>query len=273
MRHLQERPNLEQLRRQAKELHRAARAGTPSALARLRAVSKGRSLSAAQLALAREYGFTTWQRLRTEIERRLAGAHPRMQRQAKPVMRTWERMREWMATLISKRTGRDVSVWRRRMAEHRFKDEAALRRWLRDQGVFGYGQTLLVWEQFGYPNFMTAGVDDLIGRQFADRPQLRPILDAVLAALPEVSPVIAVQARKAYVSLVSERRTFAVVQATMKRRVDLGLRLENLKPGGRLESAKGVGNGSMTVKLALASPGDLDDTAIGFLKRAYQENA
>ena len=51
------RPNLDQLRRQARELLRAAADGEPAALARVRAFSERVSLSAAQLAVAREYGF------------------------------------------------------------------------------------------------------------------------------------------------------------------------------------------------------------------------
>jgi hypothetical protein len=64
------RPDLNQLRRQARELLRAAIAGDPQALARLRAVSARVTLSAAQLALAREYGFPSWPALRTEADRR-----------------------------------------------------------------------------------------------------------------------------------------------------------------------------------------------------------
>lgn len=120
---------------------------------------------------------------------------------------------------------------------------------------------------------MTAGMGDLVGMQYADRPKLRPVLDAVLGVLPEISPVLIVQARKTYVSLVSGRRTFAVIQATTRSRVDLGLRLANAKAEGRLQSARGVGNGSMTVKLALTSREDVDAEAIRWLKRAYEENA
>ena len=56
-------------------------------------------------------------------------------------------------------------------------------------------------------------------------------------------------------------------------RVDLGLRLRDQPARGRLKSGKGVGNGSMTVCLPLASPADLDDEALEWLKRAYDENA
>jgi hypothetical protein len=57
----------------------------------------------------------------------------------------------------------------------------------------------------------------LIADQYADRPHLRPILDAVLAALPALGPVT-VQARKTFVSLVSPRPTFAVVRPTLRPR-------------------------------------------------------
>ncbi len=134
-------------------------------------------------------------------------------------------MRDWSAELLEKRTGRKVEAWNRVIARRAFAKESALRKWLTAEGVTGYAQMLLVWERFGYPDFLTAGVDDLIARQYADRIQLRPILDATLAALPGIGKVAVVQARKTYVSLVSKRRTFAVIQATTKNRVDLGLRL------------------------------------------------
>ena len=64
------RPDLGQLHRQAKDLLRAARAGAPPAVARIRAVSGRVTLAAAQLAVAREYGFASWPRLKAEVDAR-----------------------------------------------------------------------------------------------------------------------------------------------------------------------------------------------------------
>jgi hypothetical protein len=64
------RPDLDQLRHQAKELLRAAQRGDPEAIARIRAVSEQIILSSAQLVLAREYGFASWAKLKLEVERR-----------------------------------------------------------------------------------------------------------------------------------------------------------------------------------------------------------
>ena len=58
------RPSLEQLRKRAKDLLRAARAGDAGALARLQHVTFDSAILAdAQLAIAREYGFRSWSAL------------------------------------------------------------------------------------------------------------------------------------------------------------------------------------------------------------------
>ncbi len=190
---LPDRPDLAQLRRQARELYRAAAGGDNGALRRVRQVSEKTTLSTAQLAIAREYGFPSWPKLKDEV----------------------------------------VGAERRRA--------------------------------------FTADAGELIDGQYADRPQLRPVLDAVLAVLPALGPVT-VLARKTIVSLVCPRRTFAVVRATTKDRVDLGLRLDDAEPGGRLQSAKGIGGGGATVRIALRRPEDVDDEVRDLMRRAYEEN-
>src|SRR5260221_1535254 len=162
-------PDLDQLRRQARELHRAAEVGDARAVERLREVSGPVALSAAQLAIARDHGFPSWQRLMAEVERRRAQS-------ASPV---------------------------------------------------GDGD----------PDFLPAGADELIAGQYADRPHLRPILDAVLAAVAALLPVSG-QARKTILSQVTPPRTFAPVAATANSRGDLGLRPDYLRPASRLRAPR-----------------------------------
>lgn len=269
------RPSLDQLRRQARELHRAAADGDEDSVRRVRAVSARFTLSAAQLAIARQYGFASWPKLRAEVARRRAAADdarpdtPDTPASPAGSPKSWQEMRDWCARLLWSRTGQDVAAWTERITAAGLPDEQSLRAWLAAEGVTGYPQALLVWESFGYPGFLIADAEQLIDGQYADRPQLRPILDAVLAALPALGPVT-VQARGTYVSLVSPRRTFAVVQATTKSRVDLGLRLATARPEGRLREAKNVGQA--TVRIPLSAPGDIDEEVLGWLRRAYEEN-
>ncbi len=67
---LPSRPDLDQLRWQAKDLLRSARRGVTDATGRLRAVSDRVTLSSAQLAVARTYGFASWARMKREVVRR-----------------------------------------------------------------------------------------------------------------------------------------------------------------------------------------------------------
>jgi len=71
------RPSLEQLRKQAKDLLRDVRAGEPAAIARLRAQAPratrqaspdSATLADAQHALAHEYGFASWAKLKRHVE-------------------------------------------------------------------------------------------------------------------------------------------------------------------------------------------------------------
>jgi len=187
-------------------------------------------------------------------------------------MRTWETMKQRIHTQLVRQTGMSVDDWNDRITAQSPADEPALRSWLATCGVDGYPQTLLVWESFGYPDFLLASADELVDAQYAGRPELRPILDAVLGAASSLGEVD-VQARKTYVALLTPRRTFAVVQATTKRRVDLGLRLSTTKPAGRLVPGKGVGNDAINLRIGLESVDDLDQEALDWLERAYRESS
>lgn len=70
MRYLPARPNLTQLRHQAKDLLHAANRMDSDAVRRIHAVSDRIVLASAQLAIAREYGFANWAKLTDAVERR-----------------------------------------------------------------------------------------------------------------------------------------------------------------------------------------------------------
>lgn len=184
--------------------------------------------------------------------------------------RDWQRNRAMWVRILEKRTGVGVDAWKRRIMKEGLDDEASLRAWLTSQGVTGYGQSLLVMEQFGYPDFLLATADELIDAQYEDRPGLRPIFDAIIAAAMRLGKVT-VQARKTYVSLVSPRRTFARIQATTKGRVDLGLRIEGVAPGGRLLPSRI--HETMPLQIGLSTLADIDDEVVRWLRRAYDENS
>lgn len=181
----------------------------------------------------------------------------------------WRQERARWIRLLEQSTGEDLETWNRRIQREGFRDEQRLRAWLTQQGITGYAQTLLVMERFGYPDFLTASAEQLIDGQYADRPQLRPIFDAIVNTALQFDEVT-IQARKTYVSLVTPRRTFARVQPTTKTRLDLALRLEGQEPGGRLLPSRI--HETMKIQVSLSSVEQVDAEVVGWLRRAYEEN-
>jgi hypothetical protein len=188
-----------------------------------------------------------------------------------PQARSWQEMRGQIVEILERRTGAGLAAWNARIAAAAPASEADLRTWLDEQGVEGYPRMLLVYERFGYPDFLLAGADDLIDGQYADRPALRPILDALLVVAPSLGTV-EVQARKTYVTLLTPRRTFASIEPRTRTRVDLGLRLPGPMRDGRLEPSTSLGQSGMTARIGLASADDVDDEVVGWLQRAYAAN-
>jgi len=186
-----------------------------------------------------------------------------------PTIRDWQRNREMWVRVLAKQTNEGVDTWNERIREASIEDESGLRSWLSTRGVTGYAQSLLVMERFGYPDFLLATADELIEKQYADRPQLRPVYDAIIAAAARCGELV-IQARKTYVSLVAPRRTFARVQPA-KQRVDLGLRLESCKAGGRLEPSRI--HHTMRLQIALTKPDEVDAEVQNWLERTYLENS
>jgi len=76
-RQLPERPNLEQLKKQAKDLLRAVRANSPDALKRIGSANpRTFALHSAQKVIAQEYGFKSWEALRREVDQSRAIIKP-----------------------------------------------------------------------------------------------------------------------------------------------------------------------------------------------------
>ena len=185
--------------------------------------------------------------------------------------RSWQELDAQVRAQLLRQTGEDVAAWNARIRADAPADEPALRAWLAERGVTGYPAMLLVHETFGYPDYLRKDADELIDGQYRDRPNLVPLYDRLVEIALGLGAV-ELQARKTYVAVIGPKRTFASIQATTRSRIDVGLRLDGVAPQGRLEVAKSIGQSSMTHRIGLASPAEVDDEVVGWLRRAYEAN-
>ena len=110
--------------------------------------------------------------------------------------------------------------------------------------------------------------EDLVAAQYAgDKAGLRPIYEAIVAAVRVFGDDVEIAPKKGSVSL-RRSKQFALVQPSTKTRVDLGIQLKGVEPQGRLE-ASGSFSAMVSHRIRLESAAEVDDEVIGWLRRAY----
>lgn len=181
----------------------------------------------------------------------------------------WADIRLWEMGMLQQATGHGLEHWLGRIRELNLPNPTALRDWLTEEGVTGYPRALLVHEAFGYPDSTVRAADELIDAQYADRPALRRILDAVLLCAGELEDV-SIQTRSSHMALSGPQRAFAVVQPTTVDRVDLGLCFEAPVPAptDRVLPATELG-ADFPWYIPLQSPAQVDAEVAAWLKHAY----
>jgi hypothetical protein len=142
--------------------------------------------------------------------------------------------------------------------------------WLQETFGLGHGQAQVIVDEAALPaDFVPPSDAELLEAQYAGgKTVLRPIYDAVIAAVRTLGSDVSVEARKTYVSL-SRGRQFALVQAATRTTVVVGLVLPAGTASPRLSEAGSFGSGSITHKLTLTSVDEVDDQLRGWLREAY----
>ena len=107
-------------------------------------------------------------------------------------------------------------------------------------------------------------------RQYAGaKAALRPVYQAVAAAITELGDDVTIEGRGTYIPFVRGRQ-FAAVAAAARDRVDLGLRFTDPPVSARLRPGGGPGQATHTVSLRAAD--EVDDEVRHLLKTAYEQN-
>jgi Domain of unknown function (DUF5655) len=166
--------------------------------------------------------------------------------------------------MIRELPGPPVEEWIARMPAG---THAGRKAWLQQQGLSSNHASAVLWREKNGEAIL-AGGGALIDRQYSGgKEALRPIYERVAEVIAELEDV-EVGPRGTYVSF-GRPKQFALVQPSTKTRVDLGLRLPGVPATDRLLDAGSFGSGSITHKVALTSPDNVDGEVDGWLREAY----
>lgn len=186
----------------------------------------------------------------------------------KPARGTWRGMIDQCEALLLRATGEGSDAWTARARDAGLSEEAPLKAWLVERGITGYASNAVEWKVLGYPDSFLRSADELLEGQYADRPQLRPIADALLAWADEAGAEV--QMRKTYVAL-RGRRKFAQITPATKSAVDVYLRLEQ-PAGPPAEQKAAAKDDPLTQRVRLRSLEDVTDEVRDLLERSFAEN-
>jgi hypothetical protein len=111
--------------------------------------------------------------------------------------------------------------------------------------------------------------ENFVDAQYADKEALRPIYDALVSAIESFGDDVEIAPKRTYVSL-RRKKQFGLIQPSTSTRVDVGINLKGMEPGGRLEKS-GSFNSMVSHRVRLGDVGGVDDELIGWLRQAYDQ--
>ena len=175
---------------------------------------------------------------------------------------------------LEARTGRSLEQWLDLVRSSGLDplDQNAVRGWLRrEHGVPQNSQWAIADAAARAAGWVRPTVSEYVDRQYAGaKAALRPVYEALAAAIAELGDDVTVEGRGTYIPFVRGRQ-FAAVAAATRDRVDLGLRFTDPPASARLRPGGGPGQATHTVSLRAAA--EIDDEVRHLLSAAYEQNS
>jgi hypothetical protein len=173
---------------------------------------------------------------------------------------------------LEARTGKPLAEWMAIVEAEGPATRAERQKWLKQ--TYGLGQNtamLILGKMDGSADAYedTAGLLD--GQYAGPKAALRPLYETLAAMGQALGEDVALKACRTYVTL-SRRSQFAVIQATTRTRIDLGVSLRGV--ACNLTPAKNLGGGdAITHRIPITAAADITPTVREWLAKAYALNA
>jgi predicted transport protein len=179
-----------------------------------------------------------------------------------------EQMIESMLKNIEEKFGKPVDHWMKIAKESGIDKQKALINHLKEHGLT-YGYANLIAQKTLNPDLGNEDGDELINAQYAGvKAELRPIYDSLIKSIVKFGGDVEVSPKKSYVSL-RRSKQFALIQASTKTRVDVGLNLKGADATERLENS-GSFNSMCSHRVRITDPAHVNKELIAWIKQAYE---
>ena len=178
-----------------------------------------------------------------------------------------EEMAAAMIANLKEKTGKSLDAWVKIAKASKETKHGKLVALLKSEHGLTHGYANLVAHRRLKSAADDAAPDDLVASQYSGKKSdLKPIYNALVAAVTKFGEV-EVSPKKAYVSL-RRAKQFAIFQPSTATRLDVGIKLKDVKPAGRLE-ASGSFNAMVSHRVRVESLKEIDKELVGWLRQAY----
>ncbi len=183
-----------------------------------------------------------------------------------------KRPEEMLAEMISSlklKTGRSLDEWLEIIGKSGFAKHGEIVKYLKSNHAVshGYANQIALRAVAQASPARDAGASPVDELFQGAKSALRPVYDAIMLQVTEFGADIDVALKKGYVSL-RRSKQFAIIQPSTAARLDIGINLKGVSPGGRLEPS-GSFNAMLTHRVRISGMEEVDAELIGWLRKAY----
>jgi Domain of unknown function (DUF4287)/Domain of unknown function (DUF5655) len=184
-----------------------------------------------------------------------------------------EQMIDEMMANLPKTTGKPLDAWVKIVKASKLEKHGEVVRMLKADHGIGHGYANMIAHKArgtleGRAE-ATASGDASLGQYDGPKAALKPIYDRLVAICEGFGDDVELSPKKGYVSL-RRAKQFASIHPSTVTRVDLGIKLRDSAPKGRLEAA-GSWNGMVSHRVRLEKLADVDAEVKAWLKAAYDQ--
>ena len=168
---------------------------------------------------------------------------------------------------MPEKTGKSLDEWKSLLKTQGFAKHSEAVKYLKtEHGVtHGFANTIVTLSK----DEQTSDAD-LVAAQYQGKEALKPIYERLLEIVQALGDDVQIVPKKGSVSIKTGKQ-FALIKPATKARIDLGLKLKDVEPGGRLGPSGPFGT-MCTHRVQLTTVEEVDQKVCEWLALAYQKS-
>jgi len=142
---------------------------------------------------------------------------------------------------LLEKTGKSLTHWIKIVHATKIEKHKAIIDYLKSEHGFTYGYANFVAHKSKKSDAASQEADDLLANQYKGKESLKPIYEALVAAIEKFGTDITQTPKKSAVSMIRKKQ-FALIKPATKTRIDLGLKIKGKPTMDRLENSGPFGS-------------------------------